>query len=158
MKKGNIIFISVVSVVVLTALIGFINDSRIYEKPLNQVIQIAENKGGKDYAMFPLAYSIEKNKDKIIVTLYGNLETVKSIHEFSIVDNKISSENIEIHFEKKIYAKKYFFDNSYDYLNNKKLKGNIISGTLNTSVGKDADTLIETLDETYSNFLEKIQY
>lgn len=156
MKKGIIIFIIILAVILLAALIVFIDDLRVIEKPLDQVVEIANNKGGKDYAFSPLAYSIERTESKITVTLYGNLETIKTVHEFSITNGTISSQDIAIHFEKKLYAKKYFFDDSYNYIENKKLKGNVIYGNSSSSIGKNADTFVQELEQTYSSFLEKI--
>ena len=156
MKKGVIIFIIILAAILLTALIVFIDDLRVVEKPLDQVVEIANNKGGIDSTFSPLAYSIERTESKITVTLYGNLEIIKTVHEFAITNGAISSEDITIHFEKKLYAKKYFFDGSYNYIENQKLKGNVIYGNSSSSIGKNADTFVQELEQTYSSFLKKI--
>ena len=157
MKKGIIVFLIVLIVILITCLIIFIDDSRTVEKPIDEITRIATQKGGEDYAMFPLAYSLERTDSKITLTLYGNLETVKSIYEFSLENNVVTSVTRELHFEKKIYAKKYFANKDYKDLTNTKLKGNIVYGTSTENVGNDATTLIQELDNTYGSFLEKIK-
>jgi len=149
MKKTILIIISIIVVILIAGAIWCYDNSKIIEKPLDSVVQIAKNKDGDSITGFPYAYTLEKTDTEIKLTLYMAEEAVKSIHTFKITDGIIKDTYFEKHYMTKLAAK---LDGNV--IVNKKVKGNIVSGQLESSleaIGRNADEYYEELKNAYSH-------
>jgi len=149
MKKTILIIITLIVVVLIAGAIWCYDNTRIIEKPLDSVVQIAKNKDGDNITGFPYAYTLQKTDTEIKLTLYMAEEAVKSIHTFKITDGIIKETYFEKHYMTKLAAK---LDGNV--VVNKKVKGNIVSGQLESSldaISRNADEFYEEFKNTYSN-------
>jgi len=149
MKKTVLIIITLIVVILIAGAIWYYDNTRIIEKPLDSVVQIAKSKDGDNITGFPYAYTIEKTNTEITLTLYMADDAVKSIYTFKIIDGIIKDTHYEKHYVSKIGAKL-----DENVVVNKKVKGNIVSGQLESSleaIGKNADEYYEKLKNAYSH-------
>lgn len=149
MKKVIIIVISLIVIVLIAGAIWCYDNTRIIEKPSDEILQIAKQKDGDNISGFPYAYSLESTDTEIILTLFCAEESVKSIHTYYITDGVITSTYFEKHYITKLGAKL-----NNDIITNKKVENNIVSGQLesiNVDIGKDAKTFYNDLMLNYSN-------
>ena len=149
MKKTILIIITLIVVVLIAGAIWCYDNTRIIEKPLDSVVQIAKNKDGDNITGFPYAYTLEKTNTEIKLTLYMADDAVKSIQTYKVADGIIKDTHYEHHYVKKITAKL-----DENVVVNKKVKGNIVSGQLESSldaISRNADEFYEEFKDTYSN-------
>lgn len=150
MKKFLKIFLIVLTVIVLIAVIWIIDNTRIIEKASDEIIQLA--KENENSTTLAVAYSITETNDKIVFTIYNDEEAITSSLIFNLENGKVVSTSLERHFENKLQAK---MDSTT--ITNKKVKGNVVTGTPNTdAIGKDAQTVINELEDAYSKLLVRI--
>jgi len=149
MKKTILIIMILIIIVLIAGAIWCYDNTRIIEKPLDSVVQIAKNKDGDNITGFPYAYTLKKTDTEIELTLYMADIAVKSIYTFEITDGIIKDTHYEKHYVSKIDAKL-----DENIVVNKKVKGNIVSGQLESSldaIGRNADEYYEELKNVYSH-------
>lgn len=150
MKNFLKIFFIVLAVIVLIAVIWVIDNTRVIEKASDEIVALA--KENKDKNTLAVAYSITETSDKIVFTIYSDEEAITTTLVFNLEDSKVVSTSYERHYETKLQAKLDTED-----IKNKEVKGNVVKGITDTvSIGKDAQTVINELEETYSKILVRI--
>lgn len=150
MKKFLKNFFIVLAVIVLIAVVWVIDNTRVIEKASDEIVALA--KENKDKNTLAVAYSITETSDKIVFTIYSDEEAITTTLVFNLEDSKVVSTSYERHYETKLQAKLDTED-----IKNKEVKGNVVKGITDTvSIGKDAQTVINELEETYSKILVRI--
>lgn len=150
MKKNIKIFLIVLVIIIAVGIILLIDFTRIVEKANDKVLALATSNPNKN----PVAYSIDASDDKVVFTMYSTDETVSASCIFNVVGGKVKSTSYERHYKTKLDALIYGED-----LNNRKIKGNVVYGVIDAAqqaIGKDVQTLISELEETYNKILVRI--
>lgn len=152
MKKLLKITLIIITILIFIIIAYLIDNFRIIEKPLDKVIQIAKEKHGNNINGGIYAYTLEKQKDKIILTQYFAMDRSKSIRTYYVENGVVTKCYLEVHFTSKHLAK-----DLETTVNDKKIEGNIVSGWANLdSTSQSTEELYSQLDEQFSKFAVKL--
>jgi len=152
MKKGLKITLLLIAILILLVIAWLIDNFRVIEKPLDNVVQIAKEKHRDNINGGIYAYTLEKQEDKIILTQYYAIDRNKSIRTYYVENGVVTNCYLEVHFTTKYLAK-----DLETTVKDKQIKGNIVSGWANLdSTSQTADELYSQLEEQFSKFAVKL--
>lgn len=100
MKKGLKVTLIVVAVIILVVVVVLIDITRVIEKQDEELLKITNTNN----ALNIFAYSVDKTKDKLVITMYGREDIIKYIQTYYTKDGIITSTSVENHYSTKLNA------------------------------------------------------
>jgi len=141
MKKIIIIVIPIIIISALCYLLWWYDDTKIIEKPIVEGQQ--------------KAYSIKETENTVIFTIYTNFSPrIITTYYFKngVVDHATAE---RIHINKKMARWSVNLDSPKVY--NIMLKGNVVSGSVDSMIGELKDNFAKQIDEAWSKVGPKIE-